>query len=336
MGRSQQVANRCTHHYEHLATCLLLAIGSMILASAIATTALAQQSQRIACWNVENLFDTLPNPQAHDLDFTPQGEYNWNGHRYWYKLGQISRTIAGMGGASPCMAVGLVEVENDSVLYDLTHRTSLARLGYSFIASHGPDARGINVGLLYQPMLFSPISHDSIRVAPPKGVRATRDVLHVSGRIQSGDTLDLFIVHLPSRRGGADAQKYRDKVAERLSHVADSVAAQRQSPMLLIMGDFNAEPTDRIFRKFLPHYNLLTRNLAGTYRFQGEWSQIDHFVAHPHLGERFSLTPSVHRAPYLLKDTKTGPTPLRTYLGTHYQGGLSDHLPIVVDMENKN
>lgn len=307
----------------------------LILCALSTTAASGQDAWRLACWNVENLFDTIPNPLAQDEDFTPLGSCKWDAHRYWYKQGQLSRVIAGLGGASPCMLVGLVEIENDSIVHDLTRRTSLARLDYKYIVTHGPDARGINVGLLYQPMLFAPISHDSIRVIPPKGVRPTRDILHVSGRIQTGDTLDVFVVHLPSRKGGTLAQRYREKVAERLNMVADSIAAQRQSPLLLMMGDFNADSNDKLFRRHLLNYDLLTRNLPGTYRYQGEWSQIDHFIAHPHLGERFHLTPSVHKAPYLLKETKTGPTPCRTYLGTHYQGGLSDHLPIVVEMRRK-
>lgn len=295
----------------------------------------AQEVRRIACWNVENLFDTIPNPKCLDAEFTPTGAYNWNGHRYWYKLGQLSRVIAGLGGESPCMLVGLVEVENDSVLHDLTRRTSLARIGYDFIVSHGPDARGINVGLLYQPLLFSPIAQSSIRVAPPKGVRATRDILHVSGRLQSGDTLDVIVVHLPSRKGGTRAQKFRSTIANRLTAYADSIAALRESPLILMMGDFNADSSDKLFRHHFQNYDPLTRSLSGTYKYQGEWSQIDHFIAHPHLGERFHLTPSVFKAHYLLKETNTGPTPCRTYLGTHYQGGLSDHLPIVLELKIK-
>lgn len=318
----------CALRIKVLALCTLISAAGVVSAS-------AQAPWRIACWNVENLFDTIPNPHTQDQEFTPQGPYKWDSHRYWYKLGQLSRVIAGMGGVSPCMLVGLVEVENDSVLHDLTRRTSLARLDYKYIMSHGPDVRGINVGLLYQPLLFAPIYHDSIRIKPPKGMHPTRDILHVSGLLQSGDTLDVFVVHLPSRRGGTEAQHYREKVAMRLSIVADSIAASRQQPLLLMMGDFNAEPRDRIFRQQLSHYELLTRQLSGTYHYQGEWSQIDHFIIHPHLGERFHLTPTVHKAPYLLKDSKKGLVPCRTYLGNHYQGGLSDHLPIVLELKRK-
>lgn len=295
----------------------------------------AQWNERIACWNVENLFDTIPNPRCEDRDFTPQGRYHWNSHRYWYKLGLISRTIAGMGGASPCGLVGLVEVENDSVLHDLTRRTSLAKLGYEFLITHGPDVRGINVALLYQPMRFLPIVHDTIRVAPLDGGRWTRDILHVAGRISTGDTLDIFVVHLPSRRGGKSSQKYRDKIAAELTAFADSIQAARVAPHIIMMGDFNADSKDKIFPKFFRRYTSATKSLPGTYYFQREWSQIDHFVVNQYIIDNAELQAYVHKSPYLLKENATDDIPRRTYLGPYYQGGISDHLPIVLDIHKK-
>lgn len=299
----------------------------------------ADNPLRIACWNVENLFDTIPNPPCMDADFTPEGSHHWGTRRYWSKLGKISRTIAGIGGVSPCALVGLVEVENDSVLHDLVRRTSLARLGYDYLVTHGPDPRGINVGLLYQPMCFAPIGQNDLRIAPPASRKRhreqphpTRDILHTWGRIQSGDTLDVFVLHLPSRRGGKLAQTYRQRIAERLMEYADSVHAVRQTPLMLFMGDFNAPSNDALFHGPLATLTQLTHDLSGTYYFQQEWSQIDHVLVNTPLLQHFDCQISNYTAPYLLRTRADVSYPFRTYLGTYYQGGISDHLPVVLDL----
>lgn len=286
----------------------------------------------MACWNVENLFDTIAAPPLLDADFTPTGSYHWNSQRYWKKLGNVSRTIAGFGDVKMCHLVGLVEVENDSVLYDLTQRTRLRLLGYEYIASHGPDQRGINVGLLYHPSAFIPVAHDSIRVEPGKNQRPTRDILHVAGILPTNDTLDVFVVHLPSKKGVASAGQYRERIALRLASYADSVQNARQKPLIVIMGDFNSSPSDRIFRKALSSYTLLTKNLSGTYYFRNEWSQIDHFLVNPLFEQMLHPTASVCRFPHLLdmRNAAQATPPFRTYRGPVYQGGISDHLPILL------
>lgn len=106
---------------------------------------------RIMTYNVENLFDTLHAVGKSDTEFTPQGEHHWNAHHYWRKLVRIGSVIAAAGGSSPVDIVALAEVENDSVLYDLTKRTKLHKIGYEFIITHANDARGINVALMYLP-----------------------------------------------------------------------------------------------------------------------------------------------------------------------------------------
>ena len=90
--------------------------------------------------------------------------------------------------------------------------------------------------------------------------RPTRDLLHVAGRLPHGDTLDVFVVHFPSRRGGAAASEpYRLRAAQLLREMADSIAHLRHRPLLLAMGDFNDEPQNRSIREVLsPTFIALT------------------------------------------------------------------------------
>lgn len=325
-----------------------------------------QRTLSIMEYNVENLFDTLHAAGHQDAAFTPQGDYKWGSARYWAKLSRLSKVIASAGGATPIDLVALVEVENDSVVYDLTKRTKLWRMGYEYVMTHSADARGINVALLYLPHQFRVLAKDTLRVAPPSDkIRVTRDVMHVSGALVTGDTLDVFVCHFPSRRGGTLAQRYRSLVARCLRCAVDSIVSQRQHPYMLITGDFNGYYPERFltddlnvipFRSIAYDANvspsnlyLLTHNLrgradvSGTYKFQGQWNQLDHFVVN---GSFFSPSATLHinsadgacrlvDFPFLLRSDKSGQGsvhPFRTYLGTYYQGGYSDHLPIVLDI----
>ena len=163
-----------------------------LLSVAIPIAVGAQERFRIMEYNVENLFDTIPDPEKNDRDFLPSGNQHWTSGRYWSKQGLLARVIAGAGGDSPIELVGLVEVENDTVLAHLTRRTSLARLGYDFLITNGPDERGIDVALLYQPNRFRPICREDLRVQLGEGIRPTRDVLFVEGLLPTLDTLSVF------------------------------------------------------------------------------------------------------------------------------------------------
>ena len=194
-------------------------------------------SMRVMEYNVENMFDTLHTAGLSDIDFTPTGSYQWNSQRYWAKLGRLSRVIAAAGGAQPIDLLALVEIENDSVVNDLIHHTKLWRMGYECVVSHSADVRGINVALVYLPYRFRLLSKDSLRVAPQgKTLRPTRDILHVAGELVTGDTLDVYVCHFPSRRGGKQSQNFRESVAQHLRHYVDSVMCMRSQPNVLIMG----------------------------------------------------------------------------------------------------
>ena len=91
-------------------------------------------AQKIMWYNVENVFDTQHDSLKNDWDFLPEGAYHWTPWRYWRKLDNISRVIAAVAeqGGWPLM-VGMCEVENDTVLRDLTLRSPLRAAKYSYV-----------------------------------------------------------------------------------------------------------------------------------------------------------------------------------------------------------
>ena len=239
----------------------------LLLLLAFAAIGRAQEESRfrVATYNVENLFDTIPSPYHDDSEFLPDAAKAWHGGRYWKKLGMLARAIAAIGDVRPAALVALCEVEGDTVLTHLTRRTSLARLGYEYTVTHSADERGLNVALLYQPELFRPISWAALRVPHRAGKeRPTRDGLHVSGQCPTGATLDVFVCHFPSRRGGTRlTDPYRRRAAETVRCAVDSLLAVRGRCNIIIMGDFNAYYPERCIAETLGAFPAQEVHAAG-------------------------------------------------------------------------
>ncbi len=267
---------------------------------------------RVVSWNIENLFDTHHDSLKNDRDFLPDALRHWNYSRYKKKLADVARVITAIGEWNPPALVGLCEVENDTVLRDLTHRSPLKELNYRYVMTDSPDLRGIDVALLYQRDLFKLLSSRSIPIPPLGQYRPTRDLLHVSGLLLTGDTLDVFVCHLPSRSGGAkESEPYRLYAAQILRTEVDHILNIRSHPQVIIMGDFNDYPTNQSIQKVLEAeappittqepastlnstnpstivpsslklYHPLARKAKsksfGSYKYRGEWGLLDHLI----------------------------------------------------------
>ena len=305
---------------------------------------------QVMSYNVENCFDTADNPDVADEEFLPSGERYWTEGRYSRKLQHIAQVIQSAGGWNTPALVGLCEVENDSVMHHLLTRTSLRQLDYRYCITHGQDRRGINVALLYQRDQFRWLGSEEIEITLPQKERPTRNILHVWGEIQTSDTVDVFVCHMPSRSGGEIASRpKRLLAANRLRACVDSVLSIRTTPQCLIMGDFNDMPEDeslsvQLRAQAFPMDEFVSGQLynlfyfgKGSYKYKGEWNQLDHFIVNGllldkkhsmHLQENGN---SIYKPGFLLTEDKTGRgmRPFRTYYGFKYEGGYSDHLPLL-------
>lgn len=318
-----------------------------------------KETFRVMFWNVENLFDTQRDSLKQDEEFTPNSMRGWNFPRYKKKMANVARVITAAGEWEPPALVGLCEVENNNVLRYLTRYSPLKSHGYQYVMTESADLRGIDVALLYQKDKFKLLNYTSIRPDLGAGERPTRDILHVTGLVPTGDTLDIMVAHLPSRSGGErESEHKRLLVAQVLRDVFDSLVLVRQKARILIMGDFNDYPENKSIKEVLgvklpgaekpdagTLYHLLTgrtkkSNTYGSYKYQGEWGLLDHLIVSGSL-----LSPEAHfctenhaeviRLPFLLTEDEKfgGEQPFRTYNGMRYLGGYSDHLPVRVDFE---
>ena len=292
--------------------------------------------------NCENLFDCQHDSLKNDTEFLPTAGRQGTPRRYWRKLDNIGRTIISCTPDTVSFQlpdlVALVEVENDSVLHDLTRRSLLRNAGYEYVMTCSPDERGLDVALLYQPFSFHLLHHHALRVEPLEGMRPTRDILYVSGLDMSGDTLHVYVVHAPSRYGGEhETRPFRHQVAQRLMQSVDSLRNLSPNARILVAGDFNDYFRDASLQ-YLERHDLqnVSKEATGhhgaraTYRFQGLWASLDHIFVSPSLHKNLDIC-YVNDLPFLLEEDEKygGVKPRRTYNGLRYQRGFSDHLPLV-------
>lgn len=297
--------------------------------------------------NCENLFDCQHDSLKQDEEWLDPSLRHWNEYRYWNKLNHIAQEIIACGEYPennwqlPDL-VALVEVENDTVMHDLTKRSLLRNANYEYVITDSPDLRGIDVALLYNPFSFKLLSHESLRVDPLPGMRPTRDILYAKGEVITGDTLHVFVVHAPSRFGGERATRpNRRIVVERLSTAVDSILARNPQAEIIVAGDFN-DGWKAPALKYLYNHGLVnvskkskgTHGARGTYKYKGRWESIDHVLMNKPMAFHIKDC-RVYDADFLLEpDTKSGGVqPRRNYIGYRYNDGYSDHLPLVARFE---
>jgi len=308
---------------------------------------------RIMFYNAENLFDTEDDSIKDDIEFLPGGLMRWNKSRYYNKINSVSKVIIAAGEWNPPAIVGLSEIENRKVLGDLVYGTPLSAFGYGIVHEESPDIRGIDVCMIYRKDLVTVIDH---RLLIPENLKAgefhSRGVLYARCIVGS-DTLHVLVNHWPSRRGGVLAnEELRELMARMVRHTADSLClASNGNAKILIIGDFNCTPSDPLMSELSDPdsaancalINLSDGKMAGaggTYRYQGTWEMIDQIIVSGGLldSNKGLDTGKEHfrifSPDFLLKnnDKYPGMVPFSTYRGYSYQGGFSDHLPVLLDL----
>lgn len=301
----------------------------------------AGSQTRLACWNVENFFDTYDDPLTLDDAFTPQDDHRWTWRRFADKRDKIYKTLAAMDYPA---VFGMVEVENDGVLRQLCRATPLRRKGYDFIHYDSPDPRGIDCALLYRGDAFRPLEHRPLCISDSAAGYFTRDVLLVGGVLAQGDSLFVLVNHWPSKLGGARADDHRERIARRLFEVMDSLHSAHPQAWVVAMGDFNATPQEvgHLMRlhyssgladTVAPHNLMLElKESHASYKYQGQWEYLDQMLYFAP-SKRVPCGGGSFSAPWLVTDDEkyVGVKPFRTYQAMLYLGGVSDHLPIYLD-----
>ena len=317
-----------------------------------------RQNVRVVFYNTENLYDPYNDTTKLDDEFTAKGKKKWTYSKFSFKLTHLAKTMMAIGGHDLPALIGLSEIENRYVMNKIIYESPLKKFHYRFIHYESPDARGIDVALLYRPEKFKPISSRAIRIRFPSDTNLrTREILYVRGILFRKDTLHIFVNHWPSRLGGIIESECRRKfVASVLRGCVDTMFKKNTHINILIMGDFNDEPDQPSIKEVLhavPYNNATQPDelvnlmydqqkdwLHGTIKYQGKWTIIDQFIVS---GWMINNEDGLHTSPndarifqadFLMEKETTflGSKPLRTYAGPRYIGGFSDHLPIYLDI----
>jgi hypothetical protein len=314
----------------------------------------------VAFYNLENLFDTINTEGVDDEDFTPGGLNKWTSERYLIKINRLAEAISRIGEddgikGGPAV-IGVSEIENRAVLQDLISHPLLKSSNYQIVHYDSPDLRGVDVALLYQPRYFRVTSSDSpeLVIYDENKVRVlTRDQLVVTG-LFDGDQVSFIVNHWPSRSSGESVTRPRRNEAATLTrHIVDSLLNINKNAKVVIMGDLNDDPVNESLRKYLRAadnpdklkegelfncmYPLFKKGVGSLYYRDGQ-NLFDQIIVSPALlGKDYSsykfYTARVFNKPFLIQaDGQYKDYPLRTYVGTTFQGGYSDHFPVYILM----
>jgi predicted extracellular nuclease len=340
-------------------TLLLLAIITLNLSCSMQQSQ-AQSEYRVAFYNVENLFDTIDDPNRQDDEFLPGSELRWNSDRYRRKLDHCVEVFSALQTKTTGMPllIGLGEVENAGTLQDLISHPGL-KSRYAYEHYDSEDERGIDVALLYRPDFFIVISSELLRVDLGPNDQ-TRGVLYVKGLFHGRDTLHVFVNHWPSRREGVKlSEPNRLAAAATLRARVDEIMSSNARANIIIMGDFNDEPGNasitHVLKAAVPKgvisndtlYNLSNKEFSegkGTYYFKPEsdWMMFDQLIVSGTMlngssgVQTMGHNAHVFSAHFLMYHQQgVGDIPNRTYGGTKYFGGYSDHLPVYFDFITK-
>lgn len=312
----------------------------------------------VAFYNVENLFDTINDPNKYD-EASPMMELKTaRSEVYKQKVKNMASVIAQIGAKTskntPAI-IGLSEVENRTVVEDLANDPALLQKDYGIVHFESPDERGIDVALMYQKALFSPVSTSAheLKLSDNSSDKRdyTRDQLLVSGYLE-GDLIHLIVNHWPSRSGGeARSRSKREAAAALNKRIIDSLQSTDPYAKIFSMGDLNDNPNNSSLKKVLkakgdkkrvgfkgvynPMESFFKKGL-GSNAYRDAWSLFDQIlVTKPLLEDDYSsfrfYKAGIFNAQFLI--TKKGQFkgyPFRSFSWGGFTGGYSDHFPVYV------
>lgn len=340
---------------------ILVLAAVMTVVGACAQSAMTDRKQfmvfGVAFYNLENLFDTINNNGQYDLEFSPKGSRQWDGHKYWSKINNLARTIAAMKTKTTPQGpaiIGVSEIENKSVLDDLVKAEAIKGMHLQVVHHDSPDRRGVDVGLLYNPRMFRvlDVTNHTLRIPGYESFR-TRDQMCVTG-ILAGDTLSVIVNHWPSRLGGQERSSYlREAAADLSKHIADSLWSLRPNQGVIVMGDLNDDPQDRscavnlggkrdaakvgVHGFYNPWWKMLDDGI-GTLAYKSSWNLFDQIIVSGSLLKQNARPGAlnywkcqVNNFDFLIdREGQRQGYPKRTYSAGQWLDGYSDHFPTEV------
>ena len=321
--------------------------------------AFAQKPYKVVFYNLENLFDTINDPNKNDEEYLPEGARKWTTYRYNQKQENMSRVLFDIAAEDRNFptVIGVSEIENRLVLEDLVVQPHMALGNYRIVHYDSPDRRGVDCAFLYRPDVFKLEGSKAHKFEMP-GIPNfyTRDLVTMWGTIE-GEPFYFLVSHWPSRLGGKEASQFkRDACAKQIREIKDSLLRENPATKVIVMGDYNDDATDDSIVEvmgakgdvkdlqpgdfFNPYVQMLRAGL-GTLAYQDAWNLFDNICVTENLvnakagelklikGKKFYG--NIFTRPYMLQqEGQYKGYPLRTFVTNNFQNGFSDHFPVYI------
>ncbi|MBO6168636.1 MAG: endonuclease/exonuclease/phosphatase family protein [Bacteroidales bacterium] len=357
-------------HYFYPLVLILLLVSCGPAKQTASNSGRTRESHIIGFYNLENLFDIYHDEGKNDYEYLPEGANQWTEAKYKKKLANMAHVIAAMKADNGVWhtVLGVSEIENRHVLEDLVSEPEIAAANFQIVHYDGPDRRGVDVGLLYDPTKMQLVSSESIpftfegsaisfdMTKEEQDNFRTRDVLCVHGII-GGEHFAFYVCHLPSRLGGK-GQDLRARGGEIIYNHYVQMNKQFPGIKCVVMGDMNDNPTDESMAVYLrgretfeemvpedfysPFLSMLKAGYSSLY-YRGESNIYDcilvnYNLAHAQPGT-WQIQPlikgkyygRIFNKPFMTNQSgQYKGTPFRTFSNGAFVGGYSDHYPTYI------
>ena len=269
----------------------------------------------------------------------------------------MAQALADMGTdkiPAGCSVIGICEVENARCLEDLCNQEPLKKRNFKFVHFEGPDRRGSDCALLYNPRFFTV---RNAKLAPYVYEQVEDTTMHLRGFLIVSGTLAnehvTFIVNdLPSV---FYQSKYREHACSQIRALKDSLLMDDPAVKVVVMGSMNANPESMPMAVSLgakrnitevesgglwnPWWNTFASG-QGTYHNGSKFDLYDQIIlSYPLLDPQKTkdysslkyISHHIFLRDYLIQQEGTNKgRPFRTLMSGHWLNGYSDHFPVVL------
>lgn len=310
----------------------------------------------VVFYNVENLSGIHNDPGTDDQSYTPEGPKQWDQEKYKKKIADLAKVLSSINEKELPGLIGLAEVRSKKVLEDIVSGPGLRKDHYGIVHFDSKLKNGSDVALLFRPEEIELIDSKPIPVVSPfDSGDISSNIIYIKCRTNDKNICHVFVNHWSSRiLNNQDSEIKRITEAVALRKEVDNILNFENSARIIIMGDFNDEPTNKSIlhilsatnkRKNLDYrdlfnmmYDMHNSGNEGSVTNRNSWLMFDQIIVSTSLlntGNGYHLSYGdgkiFKNKNVLITDTETGfSSPFGTYDGAKYLGGVSDHLPVFI------
>jgi hypothetical protein len=314
---------------------------------------------KISYYNLDALYDTLPNQGIRDSAFTPNATIQWNTSKYNEKISNHAQVIRSLHDSTSADILGLSGVETERVLKDLLAIPALAQLNYAYVWPKGEKGeKGLACVLLYNPKKVKILWDSAIAISnkTPHLYRYTADALHVKVRSQK-QIIELIVVSLPNPLEDKRQQIpgiQLNAAQQLLSYIVSKDL--HNHPAFILLGSMHASPTDPMLKllynaKMPPLFSFkqgrfvnLMSNLdtltTGTYFVETQpyitdYGLISNLLFQNHSGWQYKTNSiKVHNPTWMQHPyQRYAGHPYHHYFNGKWIGGFGDYFPVSYELE---